>query len=156
MFGNKNFIMNKGILDIHGVKRDKTWTTLASTVNAGADTITLTDPVDWQVGELIGIATSTYSYNQSECRSILTRTSSTQFVLNQTLDYLHYSATETMDGVAVPMLTEVGLLTRNIKVMGAPGSWESGWGGHLMVHGKQVEGTIARISYAEFFNMGQQ
>lgn len=77
MFGNKAFIMNKGTLDIHGAKRDKTWTTLASTVNAGADTITLTDPVDWQVGELVGIATSTYSYNQSECRSILTRVSST-------------------------------------------------------------------------------
>lgn len=52
------------------------------------------------------------------------------------------------------MLTEVGLLSRNIKFMGAPGSWESGWGGHLMIHGKQIEGTIARISYAEFFNMG--
>jgi hypothetical protein len=29
MFGNKAFIMNKGTLDIHGVIRDKTWTTLS-------------------------------------------------------------------------------------------------------------------------------
>jgi hypothetical protein len=33
-------------------------------------------------------------------------------------------------------MTEVGLLSRNIKIMGGPGSWESGYGGHLMIHGK--------------------
>lgn len=88
--------------------------------------------------------------------SILTRVNSKTFILNQTLAFKHYSAVETHDGQSVPMLTEVGLLSRNIKIMGAPGSWESGYGGHLMIHGSQMDGTIARISYAEFTHMGQQ
>lgn len=71
MFGNKAFIMNKGTLDIHGALRTRTWTTLSETAIKGTDTIKLDDEVDWQVGELVGIATSTYSYNNSESRTIL-------------------------------------------------------------------------------------
>jgi len=156
MFGNKCFIMNKGTLDIHGELRTKTWTTLSQTADAGTDTIYLDEAVDWRVGELVGIATSTYSYNQSESRTILQKIDDKTFKLNSTLEFKHYSAIETHDGQAVPLKCEVGLLSRNIKIMGAPGSWESTYGGHLMIHGKQIDGTVARISYAEFTHMGQQ
>lgn len=154
MYGNKVIAMNKGILDIHGQKRTVTWTTLKQTADKGTDILNLNEPVDWKVGEIVGIATSTFSYNNSECRSILQVIDTKTIKLNQTLDYKHYSAIETHDGQEVKLLTEVGLLTRNIVIKGAPGSWESGYGGHLMIHGKQTEGTIARISYAEFFNLG--
>lgn len=110
--------------------------------------------MDWKVGELVGIATSTYSYNNSESRTITERVDSKTFKLNATLSHKHYSAIETHDGKAVHLKCEVGLLTRNIKIMGAEGSWESGYGGHLMIHGKQIDGTVARISYAEFTHMG--
>lgn len=156
MFGNKAFVMNKGVLDIHGKVRTKTWTTLSETAAAGADTIKLDEAVDWQVGELVGIATSTYSYNHSESRSIAQRIDDKTFKLNETLQFKHYSAVETHNGQKVPLKCEVALLSRNIKIMGAPGSWESGYGGHVMIHGKQIEGTIARITYTEFTHMGQQ
>jgi hypothetical protein len=96
----------------------------------------LTDAVDWKVGELLGIASSTYSYNNSECLSIKQVIDSKTFVLNDSLAFSHYSAVETYDGKSVGLMTEVGLLSRNIKIMGGPGSWESGYGGHLMIHGK--------------------
>ena len=148
--------MNNGVLDIHGTVRNKTWTTLSTTAAAGTNILRLTDPVDWKVGELVGIASSTYSYNNSECLRISQVIDSQTFKLNDSLAYTHYSAIETHDGRPVKLLTEVGLLSRNIKIKGGPGSWESGYGGHLMIHGQQSDGTIARISYAEFENMGQQ
>lgn len=92
--------------------------------------------MDWKVGELVGIATSTYSYNHSESRTIAERIDDKTFRLNETLEFKHYSAVETHNGVSVPLKCEVGLLSRNIKIMGAPGSWESSYGGHLMIHGK--------------------
>ena len=71
MYGNNVLAMNKGVLDIHGVKRSVTWTTLSETADKGTDTIKLTEAVDWKVGEMIAVATSTFSYNNSECRTIL-------------------------------------------------------------------------------------
>ena len=40
-----------GGLDIHGKPRQPSWTTLESTVAKGKNTITLKDPVDWQIGK---------------------------------------------------------------------------------------------------------
>lgn len=71
MYGNKVLAMNKGILDIHGQKRTVTWTTLKETADKGSDILKLNEAVDWKVGELVGIATSTFSYNNSETRTIL-------------------------------------------------------------------------------------
>jgi hypothetical protein len=40
-----------GVLDMHGVKREPAWTVLDKTVQAGGNTITLSQKVDWKVGE---------------------------------------------------------------------------------------------------------
>lgn len=98
MYGNKGLIMNNGVLDIHGAYRNKTWTTLSQTAAAGTNVLKLTDPVDWKVGELLGIASSTYSYNNSECLSIKQVIDSKTIVLNDSLAFNHYSAIETFDG----------------------------------------------------------
>ena len=53
------------------------------------------------------------------------------------------------------MRCEVGLLTRNVVFRGDPtDSWDTRYGGHTMVHGKEEDGTIGRISYTEFVNCG--
>lgn len=82
IYGNKVIAVRGGTLDIHGVHRDHTWTSLASTVTAGATTITLMESVDWQVGEVIVIAPTSYSNRETEKRVIKTRTSGTQFELD--------------------------------------------------------------------------
>lgn len=47
LYGNKVIGVRFGTLEMHGVKRDVTWTRLAKTAQAGDDQITLVEPVDW-------------------------------------------------------------------------------------------------------------
>ena len=44
---------------------------MSETADQGTDVLKLNEAVDWKVGEIVGIATSTFSYNNSECRSIV-------------------------------------------------------------------------------------
>jgi hypothetical protein len=51
IYGNKVIALRFGILEMHGIVRDKTWTLLDSTAAIGATAITLNTAVDWKVGE---------------------------------------------------------------------------------------------------------
>ena len=53
------------------------------------------------------------------------------------------------------MKAEVGLLTRNIKMMGDPTSIEDEYGSHLMMMGSAENGLVAHIAYTEFTHCGQ-
>ena len=155
MYGNKMLAVHEGILDIHGVKRIPTHTLLSETANAGTDTIKLKEDVDWKAGEVIVIASTDYDHLHSERRTIKSVTNTKTLVLDSPLDYKHYSVIETYEGENFPMECEVGLLTRNIVIKGDSTSKETRYGGHMMVHGQEEHGTIGRISYAEFYDMGQ-
>ena len=50
--------VREGSLDIDGKYIPVTWTHLANTSNAGNATITLKQPVTWQVGDHLAIATT--------------------------------------------------------------------------------------------------
>jgi len=71
IYGNKVIAVRHGVLDIHGVPRVPTWTELDTTAMPGSDKITLHTSVDWQVGETIVIAPSSYDNDEAEERSIL-------------------------------------------------------------------------------------
>ena len=47
---------------MHGKTRDHTWTEIAQTVAAGQTKIFLKQPVDWQVGEEIVIASTNFDH----------------------------------------------------------------------------------------------
>jgi hypothetical protein len=51
IYGNKVLGVRFGILDMHGVTRDITWTRLAETAQFGDLSITLMEETDWAVGE---------------------------------------------------------------------------------------------------------
>ena len=155
MYGNKMMAVHQGVLDIHGVKRNPTFTLLSETANIGAKTIKLKQSVDWKVGEEIVIASTDYEHLNSETRFIKEVVNSKTLVLDAPLQFKHYSAIETYDGEQFPMECEVGLLTRNILIKGDSTSEGDRYGGHVMVHGQEEQGTMARISYAEFHHMGQ-
>ena len=53
------------------------------------------------------------------------------------------------------MRAEVGLLSRNIKMMGDPTSEAGIYGSHLMMAGHASNGMVAHIGYSEFTNCGQ-
>ena len=60
IYGNKVIGVRHGVLDMHGVKREPTWTVMETTAQKGSTTITLARGVDWKEGELIGIAPTSY------------------------------------------------------------------------------------------------
>jgi G8 domain len=47
IFGNKVIAMYNGVLDLHGVPRNPTWTMLDTTSDIGSTTLTLVRDVDW-------------------------------------------------------------------------------------------------------------
>ena len=61
IYGNKVIGVRYGVLDMHGVTRTPTWTSLEHTVSRGATQITLIEAVDWQVGEWIVLAPTSFS-----------------------------------------------------------------------------------------------
>lgn len=149
-----------GTLRIHG--RDRTeWTFLGANATAGATSITLSDTIDWQVGDTILITSSRLAWNEAETRTI-TAVSGNTVSFTPGLSFPHNGSTTTRtrsgDGKSwtANLRAEVGLLSRNIKIQGDAASETSGFGGHIMVMpGSGVSG-YAFIQGVELFRMGQK
>lgn len=67
--GNKVIVVINSKIDIHGKERD-TWTRVASTINVGDTSFTTTMAMDWQVGDVVVIASSSYDMNEAEMKTI--------------------------------------------------------------------------------------
>mmetsp|Transcript_41647 Transcript_41647/g.63629 ORF Transcript_41647/g.63629 Transcript_41647/m.63629 type:complete len:171 (-) Transcript_41647:4546-5058(-) len=142
---------------MHGVKREPTWTSLETTAEQGATTITLQEPVDWIAGEEIGIASTGYEGREGERRTIKSVDSTkTIITFDKPLEFKHYAATETYDDNEIDMRAEVGLLTRNIKYQGDPEtSALNQYGATMFLHSEGDDSLKARLEYIELFNSGQ-
>jgi hypothetical protein len=60
MFGNKGIGCLNCKFSMYGTPRAKTWTTLATTINPTELTLTVNDDIDWQVGESIVVASTSF------------------------------------------------------------------------------------------------
>ena len=127
IFGNKVIGVNYGILEMHGIERPITWTDLKETAEIGATSITLNDitgdPLDWQVGEEIVIASTDFVGRHAEKRTITgvtNRDTNPVITFATALLYKHYAGVETYGSDTLEMRAEVGLLSRNIKYRGDP------------------------------------
>lgn len=92
-------------IDIHGSPHDKVWTFLGATATASSSSITLSEEVDWKVGDTIVITSTDFEpfdsiYNgeedlvsQNEVRKITGRPSSTVIQLDSPLKYPHWGQT---------------------------------------------------------------
>ncbi|MGQ0548361.1 MAG: G8 domain-containing protein [Armatimonadota bacterium] len=149
--GSKVLAVMGGTLDLHGDARGPAWTRLAQTASKGASRLVLERPVDWKHGDVIVVASTDFNPLQAE-EAIVKAVRGNVVTLDRQLAFMHYGASQTFAGVAVDERAEVGLLTRNVVVQGDTGSAESGAGGHVMI----MEGSVARIQWAEFHRMGQK
>ena len=99
IYGNKVIGVRFGTLDLHGVARNPTWTELSHTAIAGASVITLNTAVDWQAGEQIVVASTSYNAWEAEQVTIVSVDRSNinlpVVTITPALQYLHYSAVET-------------------------------------------------------------
>ncbi|XP_040289774.1 fibrocystin-L-like [Bufo bufo] len=153
-----------GQLDLHGLPRSVYRTKLAQTVLAGSQTITVSDPVDWKVGEDILITTTSYSAWQTEIRKI-TDVSSDQktLTLNVSLSFKHSANTYQVPNTTLnyTLAADVALLSRNVKIIGQdyPGWYSESFGARVLVstfsaNNMEYRGN-ARIENVEFYHSGQ-
>ncbi|XP_075126263.1 fibrocystin-L-like [Leptodactylus fuscus] len=154
-----------GQLDLHGLPRSVYRTKLANTVLAGSRSITLTDPVDWKVGEDIVITTTSYNAWQTEARSIVTVSSDRKtLTLNASLSYNHSAYTYQVPNTTLTytLAADVALLSRNIKIIGQdyPGWYSESFGARVLVSTFSIKNIEyrgnARIENVEFYHSGQK
>ena len=119
MIGGKGIGVYGG-LDMHGKPRNVSWTKLNSTAYAGTNTIVLEVAVDWQINEQILITTTSYLPEQTEVFTIAAVSSDRKtLTLNASLEFDHVVVGDIMpNGVSYRIAAAVGLLSRNIKVIG--------------------------------------
>ncbi|XP_052805044.1 fibrocystin-L-like isoform X2 [Mya arenaria] len=121
IYGTKVLAVRNGSLELHGIGVPLTWTRLESTSNAGDNTLTLVDPVEWSIGDEIVIASTGHRHTQSENEKKTIQSISSDkrtLTLNEPLEAVHVGTEETFDGTLVEFRAEVGLLTHNVVVRG--------------------------------------
>jgi len=161
-FGNKVIGLREGIMDIHGVKVDNTWSRLDTTANVGANSIVLLDDCgDWAVGSQIIIASTDHDHYLSEemtigSVSVSGGKTTITFADGQTLKYKHYAGVQSFGGDTIEMRAEVGLLTRNVVIQGDSTSEQNQYGVHIMAFSPDGnDSSVTRVSYTEIRQSGQ-
>ncbi|MBJ7257433.1 MAG: G8 domain-containing protein, partial [Akkermansiaceae bacterium] len=161
---------NGGTLDIHGRNRVE-WTHLGVSAAAGATSLTLSEAVDWVVGDKILVTSSRASWNEAEEREITSVSADSKtvsFVTPLTFPHNGNQLTKTRlkDGITTSwtadLRAEVGLLSRNVKIQGdeASNNNEAGFGGHIMVMNMEPTSIAASgkafIEGVQLYRMGQK
>jgi hypothetical protein len=167
IFGNKVLAVMEGQLELHGLVRTPVFTNLIKTATKGSSTITIQGPVDWKVGEVIVIASSSLEYTEAEKRTIsaitAADTQSVTITLDTSLEFLHYGDLETYGtNDTIDMRAEVALLTRNVIVQGDENSETQQYGSHIMLTAMNMNMntnsniiTSGKLSYIEVRRAGQ-
>lgn len=131
VFGNKVLAVSSGVLDIHGVNRTRVRTWLKETVLPGAIKVTLAEEVDWQPGDQVAIAATSFDGREGESRTIVevdvenegtleNPIYRTVLTFDRPLDYKHFAMDEKFGADHIDMRAEIGLLTRNVRFRGLP------------------------------------
>jgi hypothetical protein len=132
-FGNKGIGCLDCKLSMFGKPRLPTWTTIANTISPGDTSFTVSVDVDWKVGESIVIASSSFDHTESEQRQIIGINNRT-ITVDTPFAYQHISTVEQYGSSdKLVMRAEVGLLTRNIQIMGDSSTPIGKYGPHVMV-----------------------
>lgn len=66
IYGNKGIFVREGTIDMHGVPRTPTWTSLETTVFPNSNQIKVMEDVDWKAGEYIVIAPTGFTIDETE------------------------------------------------------------------------------------------
>ena len=166
-FGNKCIAVHHSFLDMHGIPRSVTWTSLETTAAVGDTSITLQEAPDWNVGEEIVIASTDLGIEDNEIAGegdrsevrVITAISGTTVSFAEPLLYEHYADVDYYgdnNEDFIEMRAEVGLLTRNIKFQGDEEYTAiNQYGASIMLHSPGDETSAGRVEYVEFFNVGQ-
>ncbi|XP_029647330.2 fibrocystin-L-like [Octopus sinensis] len=152
-----------GGLDMHALNRKVLWTRLASTAKIGTKKLVLKEAVDWKPGEEIVLSSTDYNAWETETFRIQSVSADgTQLTLNATVAHQHIVHQETINKNQIEIAAEVGLFTRNIKVIGKDYNnlYKEMFGARIIVGVTQTEQDkvyvgYMRLSNIEFYHSGQ-
>jgi hypothetical protein len=140
MAGNKAIFCLECKFSMYGKPRPKTWTTLNFTITPGTNSFMVNDAVDWKAGEQIVVASTGFDHEEAETATI-SGVYGTYIVTREKFNFTHLAVVETHGTDKVIIRAEVGLLSRNIKIMGEPTSTlERKYGAHLRLYGTNDNG----------------
>merc|ERR1712123_331444 len=143
-----------GFADMHGIDIGVAWTKLAATAAAGSTEIELSEAVTWAAGNEIVISTSSYELHETEKRTIAS-VSGTTVTLTEALEFEHLSTEATLsDGTTFQMKSEVGLLSRNVRIVGNTYNEieDEQFGGRVLV-GAFEQDDVEYVGFARFANV---
>uniref|UniRef100_A0A8D0AJK6 PKHD1 like 1 n=1 Tax=Sander lucioperca TaxID=283035 RepID=A0A8D0AJK6_SANLU len=154
-----------GTLELYGQPHNVYHTKLAATADSGSNTLTLSQSVDWQVGDEVVISTTSYNALETEKHQITAVSADGRnLTLNQSLIHTHIGETRSVSGTSLSytLAADVGLVTRNIKIIGQEylDMMTESFGARLLVGtyswaGIDYKGK-AQIRNVEFFRSGQE
>jgi hypothetical protein len=151
-----------GFADFHGQDVGVSWTKLAATSAAGSDTLELSEPTTWTAGSEVLISATGYELHETERRTIAS-VSGTTITLTEALEFEHLGSEATLsDGTKFQMRAEVGILTRNVRIVGNTYAEidDEQFGGRVLVGEFEQEDItytgFARFSNVEFAVSGQE
>ena len=150
-------------LDMHGVDVETTWLKLASTAEAGDTTLTLSEPVTWPVGGEVVVSATAWEYKETEKMTIAS-VDGNEVTLTTPLKYKHMgeSSSLTDNSFTFHQQAEVGLLTRNVRIIGKQYAEQEDdmFGARVVIAAFDKFGTIlpgyGRFSNVEFVRAGQE
>nr|XP_055075127.1 fibrocystin-L-like [Misgurnus anguillicaudatus] len=154
-----------GSLDLYGMPHNVSHTKLANTVQAGNNTLSLEATVDWKVGDQILLSTTSYDPWQTEIRTITAVLNNGRtLILDRPVSYTHIGQRYSVPGSSrsYQLAGNVGLLTRNIKIIGQeyPAMNTQSYGARVLVgtftDGQNTYRGKAQIRNVEFYHTGQE
>ena len=159
-----------GGLDLHGTPHNISWTRLATTASADQTSITLSEPVDWAVGDEIVLTTTDTRIGHAERHTIASISGGGTIIgLTNALAYTHIVINHAFpNGEVYHVAGAVGLLTRNVRVINrSPASEKFGFRILVTDYATNVWNPIgaeylytyykgfARLSNTQFIGFGQ-
>ena len=151
-------VMNGATLEMHG-KPKTPWVKIGDKAELGATSITLSEPVDWEIGDQIVITSNRLNPYEAEEKIITAITNGGTVVsFNTPMAYPRmgelkaYSKPDNSQSWNVDTRVEVGLLSRNITIQGDATSSSNGFGGHIMI----MNGSNGNADNVELHRMGQK
>ena len=152
-------------LDMHGTDVGKSWVKLSTTAEVGATTLVLSEDVSsWPVGGELVVSSTSWEYKETEKVTIASVSGSTVTLASPGLKYKHMGASTSLSDNSATFYqnAEVGLLTRNVRIIGKEyaDQEEDMFGARVIVAARDNFGTIlpgyGRFSNVEFVRAGQE
>ena len=158
---SKTILCNACKLRLYGIDK-VSWASLdARSAIAGitTDSFVTSSAVNWSVGDEVVISTSFLDQSSTE-RRIISAINMTQKIINVTVPlqwpsrHIGNDATNLSVG-NLTLSSQVGLLSRNIKIQGDSTFWSSQVGARIIVLGTTNDGLDVKLSNVELLNCGQ-